>query len=712
MTITFRIPYRTVWGEEIKLIKGNTVFDMSYQPGGIWTADIEWFPGSSGEYHYECRKDGHIVRREWRNHVIHPFGSRKHIAVDDWWTDIPEAAPMFTSAFADNVFLTSREASGANAGETPEEMFRRGWKCAGTAVPVFSLRSEDSFGIGDFHDLMKMADWAAATGQRVIQLLPVNDTTMTGTRLDSYPYSANSTYALHPQFIYLPEAGVPEDKEYKTLQAELESLPEVDYERVNAEKDRLLRMAFRTTWGKIRSSRDFTRFIKDNSFWLNAYCAFRILRDKTGTADFTRWGTYAEYNEGRIARLISKNQEEADYHAFVQFHLHKQLVKARNYARKKGIVLKGDLPIGVSRTSVDAWQNPGQFNMDCQAGAPPDAFAENGQMWGFPTYNWEKMAEDGFAWWKARLKNMEQYFDMFRIDHILGFFRIWEIPSGAASGLLGHFNPALPYSTAELAEKGFDLSTGNYTGQGLDTLFIEDTRRKGFWHPRIAAQKTAKFRNLPGQKKNKFNELYNDFFYSRHDAFWRESALRKLPELLASTRMLACGEDLGMIPACVPEVMREQRILSLEIQRMPKEIDEEFADTWKYPYLSVCATSTHDMAPLRAWWKEDRSVTQRFWSQVLGKDGKAPEECTPDICRSIIMMHLQSASMLAILPLQDYLALKPEKFCFPDPEKERINIPAITPFYWRFRMRTTLETIINDEFTPYLKSLVKSCGRE
>lgn len=712
MTITFRISYRTVWGEEIKFIKGNTVFDMSYQPGGIWTADIEWVPGSSAEYHYECHKDGHIVRREWRNHIIHPSRRRKHITVDDWWTDIPEAAPMFTSAFTDKVFLTSQETSGAHADETPEELFRRGWKCAGTAVPVFSLRTEDSFGIGDFHDLMKMADWAAATGQRVIQLLPVNDTTMTGTRQDSYPYSANSIYALHPQFIYLPEAGVPEDKIYKALKAELESLPEVDYEKVNEEKDRLLRMAFRATWGKIGSSRDFTRFIKDSSFWLDAYCAFRILRDKTGIADFTRWGAYAEYNEERIAWLIRENREEADYHAFVQFHLHKQLVKARNYARKKGIVLKGDLPIGVSRTGVDAWQNPGQFNMDCQAGAPPDAFAENGQMWGFPTYNWDNMTEDGFAWWKARLKNMEQYFDMFRIDHILGFFRIWEIPSGAASGLLGHFNPALPYSTAELAEKGFDLSTGDYTGQGLETLFIEDTRHKGFWHPRIAAQNTAKFRNLPEQKKNEFNELYNDFFYRRHNAFWRESALRKLPELLASTRMLACGEDLGMIPACVPEVMREQRILSLEIQRMPKEIDDEFADTWKYPYLSVCATSTHDMSPLRAWWKEDRNMTQQFWSQVLGKDGKAPEECTPDICCSIIMMHLQSASMLAILPLQDYLALKPEKFCFPDPEKERINIPAITPFYWRFRMRTTLEAIINDEFTPYLKSLVKSCGRE
>ena len=197
----------------------------------------------------------------------------------------------------------------------------------------------------------------------------------------------------------------------------------------------------------------------------------------------------------------------------------------------------------------------------------------------------------------------------------------------------------------------------------------------------------------------------------RHNAFWRDSALRKLPDLLASTRMLTCGEDLGMIPDCVPDVMKELRILSLEIQRMPKDPHSEFADTWHYPYLSVCATSTHDMSPLRAWWREDRGVTQRFWNQVLGRQGEAPADCTPDISRSIIMMHLQSASMLAILPLQDYLSLKPE-LCLADPEKERINVPAISPFYWRFRMKPTLESLINDDITEYIHGLVRECGRK
>lgn len=419
MTRTFRITYQTSWGEEIKLISGEKQADMHYLPGGIWETSL---PGKSlpagAEYHYECWKDGRRVRREWKNHIV---PDTKETELYDQWTDIPAAAPFFTSAFADKVFSIDQDSFKVNEEATPQDMYRSGWKCAGTAVPVFSLRTEDSFGIGDFHDLKKLVDWVAATGQRVIQLLPVNDTTMTGTWTDSYPYSANSIYALHPQFVYLPDAGVRRDAKYKALKAELEALTEIDYERVNQEKDRLMRKAFASTWAKVSVSEEYQKFIKDNAEWLDAYCAFRILLHKTGTGDSAKWGKYATYSAKKAASVLAENREEADYQSFVQFHLHKQLVDARNYARKHGVTFKGDLPIGVSRTSVDAWQHPSQFNMNSQAGAPPDAFSADGQLWGFPTYNWDKMEEDNFAWWKARLKNMEQYFDFFRIDHILGF---------------------------------------------------------------------------------------------------------------------------------------------------------------------------------------------------------------------------------------------------------------------------------------------------
>lgn len=712
MKLNFKVEYQTAWGEELKLVIGDEAAPMHYNAGGIWTAtvtagrtakadrgDFHLSKATAFEYHYEVWKDGGAIRREWRNRTVKPAGDADF---NDKWMDIPASAPFYTSAFA----------SGTLSKENPEDLFHRGWKCAGMAVPVFSLRTKDSFGCGEFHDIKALADWAASMGMRVIQVLPINDTTMTGTWTDCYPYSANSIYALHPQFIHLPDTGVSKDKAYKQLQQELEALPQIDYERVNREKDRLMRKSFKKNGAETLAGKEYKKFYEDNEFWLKAYCAFRILTAKHGTGDPAKWGEYAQYSDELAEKVISENRGEADYHAFVQFHLHKQLIEARDYAHSKGIILKGDLPIGVSRTSVDAWQNPSQFRMDSCAGAPPDAFAADGQNWGFPTYNWEKMAEDNYAWWKARLKNMEQYFDAFRIDHVLGFFRIWEIPLEAKSGLMGHFNPSLPYAPEDLKAKGFDIATGLYTdSESLDTLFIEDPHRKGWWHPRISAQNTSRYNNLPWHLKDSFNALYDDYYYRRHNEFWRRSAMRKLPELLASTGMLACGEDLGMIPACVPETMQELKILSLEIQRMPKDVDREFTDTWKYPYFSVCATSTHDMNPIRAWWKEDRNATQRFWNCILGQSGPAPEDCTPDICRSILMMHLQSASMLCILPLQDYLSIRPD-LCFENPEDERINIPAITPYYWRFRMKGTIEDLAADSVTDTLRDMIADCGRE
>lgn len=646
----------------------------------------------------------------------------------------------------------------------------RRWQGAGTAIPVFSLRSGEGFGVGEFHDLKRLADWAAVTGQRVIQVLPINDTTMTGTWEDSYPYNANSTFALHPQFIRLPDAGVEEDDEYRRLRDELNALPEIDYEQVNHNKLRLLRRAFERHGARTAARRDYKEFVAANGHWLIPYAAFCTLRDETGTPDFTRWGDYARYDKKAMDAYCRRHSRDIAFHCYVQYHLHRQLSEVCAYAHSRGIVLKGDLPIGISRTSVDAWLYPHLFHMDSQAGAPPDAFSAVGQNWGFPTYNWERMAQDGYAWWRARLAKMAEYFDAFRIDHILGFFRIWEIPTHAVHGLLGCFNPALPYSADELRGMGFDTDGGRYTTpapdegmlgdlfgdlagkvrttclkdgrllpacatqrkvaalfpgddehqarlrEGLmtlldDVLFIEDPRRKGCFHPRIAAHSTYAYRALDDGRRAAFDRLYNDFFYHRHNQFWKESAMRKLPALLSATGMLTCGEDLGMIPDSVPETMRELQILSLEIQRMPKAPGELFADPAHYPYFSVCTTSTHDMNPLRAWWEEDRGLTERFCREVLGIQGDVPWFCEPWICRRILDMHLASPAMLAVLPLQDWLSVDGE-LRYPDPAKERINVPAIPRYYWRYRMHIPLEELLHkDAFNSSLRDMIASGGR-
>lgn len=639
------------------------------------------------------------------------------------------------------------------------------WRGAGTAIPVFSLRTRDDFGIGEFLDLKKMADWAAATDQSIIQILPINDTTMSHSWMDSYPYNANSTFALHPQYVNLIAAGVEPDEDYFKLQKELNTLSQIDYVRVNNEKIRLLRTAFSKVYGEISQSEDYIEFVNSNSGWLVPYAVFCVLRDMYGTSCFAEWGEYATYTEEKVDDFYSTNKREVDFHIFIQYNLHKQLTEAVQYAHKQGVVLKGDLPIGISRTSVDAWVNPDLLNMDCQAGAPPDAFSEYGQNWGFPTYNWERMAQDNFAWWRARFAKMAEYFDAFRIDHILGFFRIWEIPMHAVRGLLGYFNPALPYSADELAKRGFDMRSSFYSKpytadwvindlfgeladevrtrymkdgglateystqrdivskisaegdndtiiEGLLTLtenllFIEDPYRKGYYHPRISPFKTYSYRALNPQQRHEFDKIHEEFFYHRHNEFWRDSAMMKLPTLLASTKMLACGEDLGMIPASVPQVMADLRILSLEIQRMPKGMGEEFAKPSHYPYLSVCTTSTHDMNPIRAWWEENDELTQRYYNNVLKLEGDAPKSCTPEIAKRILLQHVASPAIFAILPLQDWLAMDGDLRA-EDPHSERINVPAIARYYWRYRMHIDIEQLLNeDRFNNELREMLK-----
>ena len=480
---------------------------------------------------------------------------------------------------------------------------------------------------------------------------------------------------------------------------------------MNLEKHRLLRKAFEKSGKETLTAEAFKAFFNENQGWLLPYAVYSVLRDRFGTADFTRWERFAEYDNDAVRSFASDNQHETAYWYFVQYHLHVQLLEARNYAHSKGVIFKGDLPIGVSRTSVDAWTNARLFNMDSQAGAPPDAFSEDGQVWGFPTYNWEEMSKDGYAWWKSRLGNMSRYFDAFRIDHILGFFRIWEIPLDAVSGLLGHFNPAMPYRTAELESMGFRMKVCTGKSRGKDVLFVPDPKKRGYWHPRIAAQNTSVYSGLPEDMKKTFDSLHEDFFYRRHNGFWKESAMKKLPSLLTATGMLACGEDLGMIPGCVPDVMSEYQILSLEIQRMSKKFGERFADPAAYPYYSVCTTSTHDMNPLRAWWEEDRDVTEHFWKEVLGYTGEAPVHCEPWICRRIIEMNLESPSMLVILPLQDWLSTD-GALRLDDPFKERINIPARPRHYWRYRMHQTLECLLRqDRFNAGIMEMVSASGR-
>lgn len=607
------------------------------------------------------------------------------------------------------------------------------WRGSGTVIPVFSLRTAKSFGIGDFLDLIPLARWVKATGQHILQLLPVNDTTMTGRWTDSYPYNAISTFALHPVYLRVQELGsLPSRSDSAKLHArrrKLNALSEIDYEAVYDAKMEYARLAYKAHGEKTLATAEFYEFCHRNAAWLDNYVAFCMLRDTFATPDFTKWPRHETYSPELVNKVLQSNPVEANFHRYLQFHLDKQLKQASAFARSIGVGLKGDIPIGISRCSVDAWVSPELFNLNATAGAPPDDFAVNGQNWGFPTYNWQRMAQDGYAWWQARFTKMAEYFDAYRIDHLLGFFRIWEVPARQTYGLLGTFNPALPLTPGEMKERfGFEFSANIpvLTSQSpsqreieatmpvgterehamnavANVLFIADTNTPNTYHPRIDAHRTEAFSHLSKPQQQAFRALYEDYFYHRHNEFWRQSALSKLPALIDSTGMLTCGEDLGMIPACVAPTMEDLSILSLEVQRMPKAFGVPYANPATYPYRSVATTSTHDMPGLRSWLIDNPEQFPQF-ARSMGIDPTL-HPSSHEVCRVVIEQHVKSPSMLCVLPWQDWMSVN-EELRRKNPADEVINIPAVSNHYWRYRMHIPIEQLLeNQELTEQIKAL-------
>lgn len=665
----------------------------------------------------------------------------------------------------------------------PRELLR----ASGVAVPVFSLRSEESLGIGEFADLIPLADWAADVGFKLVQILPINDTTSANDWTDSYPYSAISVFALHPAYLRLTDLHLAtlaktEITKVHRLAKKLNALAEVDYEAVMTAKWAITRDLYESQFSAITRAPSFIDFLEENREWLIPYAAFCVMRDEFRTADFSKWKNHAIYCHDEVASWADAAHPRwpaMAYHIWLQYELDAQLNAAVTHLHARGIALKGDLPIGIDRQSVDAWSTPHLFHLDAQTGAPPDAFAVKGQNWGFPTYDWHAMRQDGYAWWCARFAKLSRYFDAYRIDHILGFFRIWQIPIEHTEGIMGFFDPATPvhvdeirargiqfdllrhcrpyiheahlgprfgsdtheaktrylepcghgywklrdaFATQRLIEKHFldleleDPSARERTGrlrQGLidcaaEVLFIEHPGSHGSqFHPRCALYRTRSFNDLPRDQQEKIMLLYNDYFYHRQEGLWEAHALELLPVMRAASPMLLCGEDLGMVPSCLPGVLRELGILSLEIQRMPKTSDIEFLDPAKADYPCVVSPSTHDMPTLRMWWREDPHATARFAWQFF-HEAHPSAELSGATAERILRQQFESPAMWTIIPIQDLLAID-ETLRRENPEDERINIPAIMPYYWRYRLHLDIKELANaKDFNARLGGLLQS----
>ncbi|KAK3030340.1 hypothetical protein RJ639_038973 [Escallonia herrerae] len=822
--VTFRIPYFTQWGQSVLLCGSKRVLGSWNVKKGlllspfhlgdelIWAGSITVPTGVECEYNYYVVDDQRNVLR-WevgnKRKLLLPDGVQGGEVVEfhDLWQNGSDTLP-FRSAFKDVIFRRScsldiERPTGTSQNKLDkedsvivqfriccpnieEESAEMPWRGAGVAIPMFSIRSEANLGVGEFLDLKLLVDWAVDSGFHLVQLLPINDTSVHRMWWDSYPYSSLSVFALHPLYLRVEalSESIPEaiKQEIQKARLQLEG-KDVDYEATMATKLSIAKKIFLLEKDLILNSSSFQTFFLENEDWLKPYAAFCFLRDFFETSEQSQWGRFSHFSKDKLEKLISKDSCHYDiirFHYYLQFHLHLQLSEAAEYARKKGVVLKGDLPIGVDRNSVDTWVNPNLFRMNTSTGAPPDYFDKNGQNWGFPTYNWEEMSKDNYAWWRARLTQMAKYFTAYRIDHILGFFRIWELPEHAMTGLVGKFRPSIPLSQEELEREGiwdfdrlslpyilqeflqdkfgpswtviassFMNECGNHRYQFREdcntekkiasklkscmekSLFLEsedELRRILFrllqnivlirdpedptkFYPRFNIEDTSSFKHLDEHSKNVLKRLYYDYYFHRQENLWRQNALKTLPVLLNSSDMLACGEDLGLIPSCVHPVMQELGLIGLRIQRMPSEPDLEFGIPSQYSYMTVCAPSCHDCSTLRAWWEEDEERRTRFFKTMVGSDKLPPAKCVPEVAYFILRQHVEAPSMWAIFPLQDLLALKEEYTARPATE-ETINDPTNPKHYWRFRVHVTMELLLKDkELKTTIKDLIRGSGR-
>lgn len=591
------------------------------------------------------------------------------------------------------------------------------WKAAGINVPLSALKTENTWGCGDFTALKMLGDWCSQVNFKMIQLLPLYDTTATHTASDSYPYAPISAFALHPVLMDVQQLirryNIDLSDEMELRIRELNNNQKFHIEEVLTFKIHILRLIYDEVNAAFKDDFAWFTFFDLNRDWLQPYAAFCYLRDVHQTPNTKKWKSLKVYNESQVEEMVSRENlayEDICFHYFIQYHLHLQLGDAKEHLSKKGIILKGDLPIGVGRNSVDTWMYPHLFHLDKNAGAPPDAFTQLGQNWGFPTYNWDAMKADNYTWFRKRLEHLETYFDAIRIDHIIGLFRMWSIDVKEKDGRLGIFEPAMGFTEKEIQQQisvSIERLIQPFTENDTDVILFQ---RGDFFHFRINMQQTDSFKNLPYQEQQLLDQLYHFYFNEKQYDLWKNKGQETLDALQQLSKMLWCAEDLGMVPSMVETALQTSNILCLRVERMPVNNDE-FFPPFKAPYLSVVTPSTHDMSPLRQWWQEPEAPIQYYFNFLLQQEGLSPDELDTFTAKLILQHHLQSPAMFAVFLMQDLFSVN-EKFKHKNGENERINDPAKADFEWNYRMNVSFETLLKEKsFSKELKKMIKNSGR-
>lgn len=543
----------------------------------------------------------------------------------------------------------------------------------GLSIPVSALRTLESEGIGDFLDLIPFAQFVKKSGATLIQLLPVNDS-----GLQSSPYSSLSAFALHPVYIHL--SALPESKGFvnqiKDLKKRFDSAERIPYDIIVCEKLALLRAMYDKNKDAIIKSAACKKFIESNT-WLREYAAYSLLKSKNNNAHWQFWPEFVNPSFSDIEKIWAdkKNTEDLYFYVWMQKAAEEQFVLAGTALSEIGVELKGDLPILMNDDSADVWAKRNFFKRDRTAGAPPDMFASLGQNWGFPVYDWDALKEDAYSFWIDRLKQADKFYSAFRIDHVLGFFRIWSLSSHDYSGYLGNFLPSVGISRRDLVALGFDssrirwLSEPHIRSSSLyEALYGEDNieakvkdvetvalerignediflfkkairgekdidalsivpKAKEFlssaWRNRVLLEcepdtfvPTWSYWDttaFPTLSHVEKNALEALFAHTRSEAefLWEKNGKELIAMMTSATKMLPCAEDLGAVPACVPKVLFELGVLGLRIVR--------WARNWSQagePYIKL---SDYPYLSVCTPSCHDTSTLREWWNTEAGK---------------------------------------------------------------------------------------------
>ncbi len=625
----------------------------------------------------------------------------------------------------------------------------------GVAIPVFSLRTEESCGVGEFYDLLKLGQWCKSVGIEVIQLLPVNDTGW-----NASPYSALSSLALHPLYLRLqaiPEAA-PWIPQIQAFARKYHTAPFLHYQETLRFKLDTLREIFTTYQEHIIREETLQAWQQANP-WIIPYAVYRTLKDAHDQRSWVDWVTMTDPTPEEVEHYFHSHYDICAFYVWMQYHLEQQLLHVSRELAQEGIRLKGDIPIMMSEDSADVWYYRAYFDRSMRAGAPPDKFSREGQNWNFPVYRWRELARDNYTWWQRRLLHLDRYAHAYRIDHVLGFFRLWQIPATEVTAILGFFYPAVSITEEDLAQRGYRpeeihaMLEPHVTRRRIQqaagprfeevcSRYFQPAEQQGLFHLKEAYQsekaiyalqeepevihlllrvhrdrtllrmpdggyqqawfyrESTAYRKLSDEKKSVLEQLIEEKEQAS-ERLWEQRGEHLLAMMKATTPMLVCAEDLGAVPRCVPDVLQRLRILSLKIERWMREgpePDAPFIPPEQFPRLSVCTPSVHDLPPIRLWWQTEEDERRAYCRWVFQKK-RCSRTLTPELATEILARNLRANSILTVFQIQDLFAIEPS-LQLPNPEDERINIPGLNANRnWRYRIPVTLEYLL--EFTHF-----------